>query len=466
MEIKFLGATETVTGSKHLLITDSKKQVLLDCGLYQGLGKKTFELNEHLDINPSEIEAVILSHAHIDHSGNLPLLVKQGFLGHIYCTPATYDLCEVLLMDSAHIQEADIEYFNKKRQKLNKPKIKPLYTTNDVEKCLKRFKTIPYNSKFYINDELSFKFINSGHILGSASVYIENYENGKTQTITYTGDVGRYTDLLIKDPDSFPQSDYILCESTYGDRLHEVVQDMEKKLLSIITETCIEKKGKLIIPAFSLGRTQEIVFVLDKLEHQGLLPPIKVFVDSPMSTSATEITKKHLNELRESLVYYAKNNNDPFGFEKLTYVKEASESKKLNDLNEPCIIISASGMMDAGRIKHHLKKTISNEKNTILVVGYCSPLSLGSKIMNGDKEVKLFGEMYPVKAKIEIMNSFSAHADYSELIKFLSCQDKNKVKEIFLIHGEENSKTVFRNTLLKEGYKKVSIPSNHDIIEL
>ncbi len=466
MEIKFLGATETVTGSKHLIITANKKQVLLDCGLYQGLGKKTYELNEHLNVNPPNIEAVILSHAHIDHSGNLPLLVKQGFLGHIYCTPATYDLCEVLLMDSAHIQEADIQYVNKKRQKDNKPKIKPLYTSHDVEKCLKHFKTIPYNSKFYINDELSFKFINSGHILGSASIYIENYENDKTTSLTYTGDVGRYTDLLIKDPDSFPQSDYIICESTYGDRLHEVVADMEKKLLSIITSTCIEKKGRLIIPAFSLGRTQEIVYVLDKLETKGLLPPIKVFVDSPMSTSATEITKKHLYELRGSLIDYAKNSNDPFGFEKLTYIREATESKKLNDLNEPCIIISASGMMDAGRIKHHLKKTISDEKNTILVVGYCSPLSLGSKIMNGEKEIKLFGEMYPVKAKIEIMNSFSAHADYSELIKFLSCQDKAKVKEIFLVHGEENSKIVFKETLLNEGYKIVRIPSTLETIEL
>lgn len=467
MTIKFIGATETVTGSKHLLITESGKQILMDCGLFQGMGKETDGMNRKLDLDPQNIEAVILSHAHIDHSGNLPYLVKQGFKGKIYCTEATFDVCEILLMDSAHIHENDIRFINKRRVKNNLEPIKPLYTTKEAERCLKHFKPIPFNADFAINNEISLRFSEVGHITGAAAINITAKENNKITKLTFTGDVGRYTDMLLKAPQLFPQADYILCESTYGDRLHETHEDSESKLLNIVLHTCISKKGKLIIPAFSLGRTQEIVFALDKLKNKGLLPDIKTYVDSPLSTSATDIVRKHVECFNKELRDYIKEDPDPFGFNHLKYIQESSESKALNDSKEPCIIISASGMCDAGRVKHHLMHTISDARNTVLLVGYCSSGTLGAKLLAGEKQVRIFGEEFEVKAEIESIHSYSAHGDYSELIRFLSCQDKSKVKNIFLVHGETEAKTAFKEKLLNEGYKHVSIPvkTEHYLLE-
>lgn len=463
MEVKFIGATETVTGSKHLVTTDTGFSVLLDCGLYQGAGKETDEMNRHLGLNPSTINAVILSHAHIDHSGNIPLLVKQGFLGSVYCTPATLEVVEVLLYDSAKIHESDIEYLNKRRAKENLDALKPLYTTKDVERSLKHFKTVPYNTDFQLDTSLSFKFTDAGHILGSATVNLTlKDKNKKTITLTFSGDVGRYNDLLLKSPAPFPQADYIICESTYGDRLHEIEPDAELHLLNVVRHTCIEKKGKLIIPAFSLGRTQEIVFILDKLKNKNLLPNINVYVDSPMSTNITNIMRNHVTSFNESLQEYIKTDADPFGFSNLHYIREREDSVALNDSKEPCIIISASGMMDAGRIKHHLANNISNPKNTVLVVGYCSPNSLGRHIRDGKKEVKIFGDYYQVNAEVEIIDSYSAHADYGELLKYLSCQNKELVKKIFLVHGEIEAKLAFKETLMKEGYKEIIIPNKSE----
>lgn len=463
MQIKFIGATETVTGSKHLITTEKGFTILLDCGLYQGLGKETDSLNRKLDLNPSELNVVILSHAHIDHSGNLPLLVKQGFLGSIYCTPPTLKVVEVLLYDSAKIHESDIEYVNKKREQRNEEPLKPLYTTNDVDHCLKHFKEVPYHAEFHLNEEASFTFTDAGHILGSAVVNLNLKNNtGDIVHLTFTGDVGKYKDMLLKDPEPFPQADYIICESTYGDRLHEVNPDADLHFLNVVRNTCVEKKGKLIIPAFSLGRTQEIVYVLNKMKNKGLLPNIKVYVDSPMSTNVTNIMRDHVTSFNEKLQEYIKTDPDPFGFSNLTYIREKADSMALNTNDEPCIIISASGMMDAGRIKHHLKNNISNPKNTILVVGYCSPNSLGRHIKDGDKEVKIFGETYEVKADVEVIDSYSAHADYIELIRFLSCQDKEKVKKIFLVHGEPDSKTSFKDKLMNEGYKEIIIPHKNE----
>ena len=458
MKVKFIGATESVTGSKHLIITESGKQILLDCGLFQGLGKETDSMNRELDLDPEKIEAVILSHAHIDHSGNLPSLVKQGFKGKIYCTEATFDVCEILLLDSARIHENDIYFINKRRAKKNLEPIKPLYTTKDTERCLKHFRPIPFNADFSINNEISFRFSEVGHITGAAAINITANETNKKTHLTFTGDVGRYSDMLLKKPQPFPQADYIICESTYGDRLHEPNTDSESKFLNIVLNTCIEKKGKLIIPAFSLGRTQEIVFVLDKLKNKGLLPDIKTYVDSPLSTSATDIVRKHSECFNEELRDYIKTDPDPFGFNHLKYIQESSESKSLNDSKEPCIIISASGMCDAGRVKHHLMHCISDAKNTVLMVGFCSTNTLGARLMRGEKSVHIYGEIFEVKAQIESIHSYSAHGDYSELIRFLSCQDKDKVKGIFLIHGENEAKVSFKEKLLNEGYKHVSIP--------
>jgi metallo-beta-lactamase family protein len=463
MEIKFIGATETVTGSKHLIKTEQGFTILLDCGLYQGLGKETDSLNRNLDLNPAEINVVILSHAHIDHSGNLPLLIKQGFLGSIYCTPPTRKVVEVLLYDSAKIHESDTEYINRKREQRNLEPLRPLYTTKDVDHCLKHLKEVPYHAEFNLNEESSFTFTDAGHILGSAVVNLKlkNKTNAITY-ITFTGDVGKYNDMLLKDPEPFPQADYIICESTYGDRLHEVKPDAELHFLNVVRHTCVEKKGKLIIPAFSLGRTQEIVYVLNKLKNKGLLPDIKVYVDSPMSTNVTDIMRAHVTSFNEKLQEYIKTDPDPFGFSNLIYIREIVDSIALNTSKEPCIIISASGMMDAGRIKHHLKNNISDAKNTILVVGYCSPNSLGRRIKDGEKTVKIFGEFHEVKADIEVIDSYSAHADYKELIRFLSCQDKEKVKKLFLVHGEPEVKVSFKDKLVNEGYKDVVIPNKNE----
>ncbi len=466
MTIKFLGATETVTGSKHLLITKKGKQILLDCGLYQNKGSDNETLNRHLGLNPAELEAVILSHAHIDHSGNLPYLVKNGFNGKIYCTPATFDVCEILLEDSAHIHENDIQFINKRRKQKGLDPIKPLYTTKDAERCLKHFKPIPYHADFHINDELQFKFTDAGHILGSAVVNILAVEEGKTTRLCFTGDIGRSTDMLLKAPEKFPQADYIICESTYGDRLHEDVKNAEIELLEVVTKTCVEKKGKLIIPAFSLGRTQEIVYTLDRMKNAGLLPDIKVFVDSPLSTNATDIMRKHLSCLNAQVQEYLKTDDDPFGFNNLEYIKEATVSMELNNYKQPCIIISASGMMEAGRIKHHLRNSISNKKNTVLVVGYCPPDSLGGRLLRGEKEVKIFGELHKVEADIELIASYSAHADYNEMLDFLSCQNKDAVKSIFLVHGEKEAKRAWQEHLKEAGYRQVQIPEKGQQVEL
>lgn len=467
MEVKFIGATETVTGSKHLITTDNGFRLLLECGLYQGAGKATDEMNRHLGFNPGEIDAMILSHAHIDHSGNIPLLVKQGFLGSIYCTPATLEVVEVLLYDSAKIHEGDVEFLNKKREANNLAPLKPLYNTKDVERCMPHFKTVPYNAEFKLNPEVAFTFTNAGHILGSAVVNLKLETKDKKQiTLTFSGDVGRYNDMLLKMPATFPQADYIICESTYGNKLHENEPDAELHLLNVVRQTCIEKKGKLIIPAFSLGRTQEIVFVLDKLKNKKLLPNIKVYVDSPLSTNITNIMRNNVDLFNEKLQEYIKKDPDPFGFSSLTYIQEREESIALNHVKEPCIIISASGMMDAGRIKHHLAKNISDPINTILVVGYCSPNSLGGRIRAGQKQVKIFGDYFDVNADVEIIDSFSAHGDYNELIKFLSCQEKEKVKKIFLVHGEDDAKISFREKLKNEGYKDVIIPHKGDTFTL
>jgi metallo-beta-lactamase family protein len=431
------------------------------------MGKETDFLNRNLNFDPSKIDVVILSHAHIDHSGNLPLLVKEGFLGSIYCTPPTLKVVEVLLYDSAKIHELDIKYVNKKREQRGQVLLLPLYTTKDVDRCLKHFKTVPYHADFILNEEVVLNFTDAGHILGSAVVNLKIKDKvNKVINLTYTGDVGKYNDLLLKDPEVFPQADYIICESTYGDKLHEANIDAELHLLNIVKHTCIEKKGKLIIPAFSLGRTQEIVYILDKLKNKNLLPYIKIYVDSPLSTNVTDIMRESVTCFNQNLQEYIKVDPDPFGFSNLKYIREKEESIALNTSDEPCIIISASGMMDAGRIKHHLKNNISDSKNTVLILGYCTPNSLGGKIREGAKKVKIFGEEYDVNAEIEIIDSYSAHADYNELIRFLSCQNKEKLKKIFLVHGDLEAKISLKEKLVNEKYNDVVIPNKQESFNL
>ncbi len=466
MQIQFLGAARTVTGSKHLLTLINGKKILLDCGFFQGKGANGDELNRNFDFEPSSIDYLILSHAHIDHSGNIPNLVKQGFRGAIVCTKATADLCKIMLADSAHIQESDLKFVNKRRIKRGEDPLKPIYSINDVEHSLKLLVPVNYNKSYDVCENVRVQFTDSGHILGSAAVNLEIKENDTTIKLCFTGDIGRYNGSILKDPQPFPQADYIIAESTYGDRLHTDITVSEQQLFNVIYNTCIEKKGKLIIPAFSLGRTQEIVFALDKMEHKKMLPRINVYVDSPLSVNATEIMSQHPECFNEDILQYMKSNPNPFGFSNLIYIQDVEDSKSLNSLHDPCIIISASGMIEAGRIKHHVANNISNPNNTILIVGYAEPQSIGGKLRSGAKTIKNFGEEYDVKANVVIMDSYSAHGDYKEMIQYLNCQDKSKVKKLFLVHGEYETQLNYKEKLLDEGFKHIVIPAQGDVVEI
>lgn len=461
MKIQFKGAARTVTGSKHLITTRNGKQILLDCGLFQGREAINTNYNRDLNFNPKEIDYCILSHAHIDHSGAIPYLVKRGFKGPIYCTNATKDLCEIMLVDSAFIQENDANYRNKRRIKQDRELIQPLYTMADAEQALKQFKSIDYEKWVKIDDEVELCFTIIGHILGAGAVNLKIKENDRIHKVCYTGDVGRQNHRIIKNPKPFPQADIIITESTYGNKLHKDLAYSEDRLLNIVIDTCVKKKGKLIIPAFSLGRTQEIVYALDQLETAGKLPKINVYVDSPLSINATEILKKHPECYNQDVLNYMKTDTDPFGFNRLHYVRKFEQSKALNTLKDPCIIISASGMVEAGRILHHIKNNIGNPKNTILMIGYCEPSTLGGRLLRGDKKIRVFGVEYLVKADIKVMDEYSAHGDYNEMIAYLSCQDPNKVKELFLVHGNYDVQVDYREKLLDYGFKNIRIPDKN-----
>jgi metallo-beta-lactamase family protein len=458
MQISFHGAARTVTGSKHLLSLGNTKKVLLDCGMFQGMGQGTDDMNRYFGFNPREVDYLILSHAHVDHSGLIPLLVKEGFNGRIFCTPATKDLAVILLEDSAVIQRDDTKYSNKKRSRKALPLLQPLYNLDDVAAALKLFEEVEYNTWFTIDHNLDVLFTDAGHIIGSAAVSLRIKEGEETKHITFSGDVGRYRDVILKAPENFPQADYILLESTYGNSLHQDVHETKDGLLNWITKTCLQKKGKLIIPAFSVGRTQELLHALNELENEGRLPRLTYFVDSPLSREATEIVKSHPENFNNTLQQVLLHDSDPFDFKGLKYITSSDESKQLNFYEGPCVIISASGMADAGRVKHHIKNNISNNANTILMVGYCEPTSLGARLMRGEKQVRIFGEEYNVVAEVGSVRSMSAHGDYEDLIHFLSCQDKQQVKKIFLVHGEYDVQLDFAKRLESIGYT-VEIPA-------
>jgi metallo-beta-lactamase family protein len=461
MKISFHGAAQMVTGSKHLLeLTDSTK-ILLDCGLFQGNPKEAAELNLNWGFVPAQVDYMILSHAHIDHCGLIPKLIKDGYNGKVYCTPGTLDLARILLLDSAHIQEQDAFYVNKKRARQGEKPISPLYTIKDAHKALEHFEEVSYHEVKELNESVKFHYTDVGHILGSAAVHLSIKEKGKQTHITFSGDVGRYNDELLRSPEKFPQSDYLILESTYGDSLHEDIHITENKLLDAIIDTCIRKKGKLIIPSFSVGRTQEIVYTLNRLEIDKKLPELDFFVDSPLSVEATMIIKEHMNELNKKFQQFRIKDPEPFDFKRLQYITDIEDSKKLNARKEPCIIISASGMADAGRVKHHIKSAISDVKNTILIVGYCEPRSLGGKLMRGEKEVTLFGDPFIVNAEVRVMRSMSAHGDYDDLCQFIACQNPDLVKQMFLVHGEPEVQQNFKNKLVHKGFSEVEIPEMH-----
>lgn len=462
MKITFWGAAREVTGSLHLLETHNGKRILLDCGLYQGNRHGFEELNGEWPIPPSEMDYVILSHAHIDHCGMLPKLVRDGFSGPIFSTPATRDLATIMLLDSAHIQEKDAEYENIRREKQGKPRVEPLYVTEDVAPCINSFVTVGYGKWFDISPEVSFCFQDAGHLLGSASVTLRVTEGKNSFTLGFTGDIGRPDRPILKDPVPMDSVNYLICESTYGDRYHDHGQEAETKLLEIVKETCLKQKGKLIIPAFSVGRTQEIIYTLDRLNHLGLLPHIPVYVDSPLAVNATEIFRMHPECFDAELTRYLTRDSDPFGFSALHYVRDVNESKALNLREGPCVILSASGMIEAGRIKHHIRNNISNSANTILIVGYCTPNTIGGKLRAGAETIRMFGEELPVRAKVIVMDSYSAHGDQKEMFDFLGHQRKDTLKKVFLVHGEPDSMEAFREVWLQKGFEDVTIPSRAD----
>jgi len=460
MKLSFHGAARTVTGSKHLLTLDNGKKYLLDCGMFQGMGAETEVLNSEFGFDPKEISFLFLSHAHIDHSGLIPKLVKEGFAGKIFCTAATRDLSEILLTDSAEIQMYEAEYVNKKRSQGLDP-VAPLYGIEDVAKTMELFEVVQYGEWVKAGENVEIMFSNAGHLIGSAAINLRVAENGKTTAITFSGDVGRYRSTLLKSPEEFPQADYVILESTYGDKAHDIAFSTIDNLYQWVKKTCVERKGKLIIPAFSVGRTQEILYALNQLELENRLPDISYFVDSPLSTKATEVIKGYKDDYNERLQNILKIDEDPFHFKGLKYVETVEESRKLTEYEEPCVIISSSGTGDAGRVKHHILSCINQKIHAILMSGYCQSSSLGGQLLNGASTVEIFGDTCHIAAEVGQMKSLSAHGDCDDLCRFVSCQDVEQVKKVFLVHGEYLVQQDLSAKLSRKGFEKIEMPSIH-----
>ena len=461
MKIAFHGAARTVTGSKHLITLKNGKRLLLDCGMFQGMGRDTDALNRDFGFDAASVDMMVLSHAHIDHSGLIPKLVKDGYKGKIWCTPPTKDLAALLLDDSAEIQESDVAYSNKRRKANGEPLLQPLYTKDDVVRAIQRFAAVEYNQWTTIMEGVSLQFTDAGHIIGSACVHLRITENGTTRQLTFSGDVGRYRDVILRSPASFEQSDFILLESTYGNSLHDDVHTSVDTILHWIEETCNKRGGKLILPAFSLGRTQEILYAFNQLELEGRLPRLDYYLDSPLSIDVTNVVKRYPQYFNKTIQKVLQSDADPFQFTGLKHVASVADSKQLNYINRPCVIISASGMAEAGRVKHHISNNIENSRNSILMTGYCEPRSLGGRLLAGNSEVSIFGVRHQVNAAIGSVKSMSAHGDYEDLCQWMGGQDPRQVQKLFLVHGEYDVQEAFKDRLLKKGFIDVEIPERH-----
>jgi metallo-beta-lactamase family protein len=465
MKLKFCGAAREVTGSSHLLILDDGFRILLDCGLYQGNNESMENFNDRWLFEPGKLDCLIVSHAHIDHTGRIPKLVGDGFVGKIYSTHATRDLCGLMLLDSAKIQEGDAAYNNKKRG-FNEPEEEPLYTLRDVQQTMRHFISHEYEQWFRIHPKVKVLFRDAGHILGSASVTLEiERDNGTVTRFGFTGDIGRPGRPILGDPLPLPEVDYLICESTYGDRHHEDAPNEIEHFIRVIQHTCIEKKGKVIIPAFSVGRTQEIVYMLDQVQKAGKLPHVPVYVDSPLAVNATEIFINHPECFDEELHRYMVYDENPFGFNNLFYIRDAEASKKLNSMDGAAIIISASGMMNAGRIRHHLLNNVENARNTFLMVGYCSPGTPGAALRDGARSIHIMGQHRQVLAQVEVMDSFSAHGDQSEMFDIIKNQ-RATAKNVWLVHGTDDRLGNWQQFLLDQGFAQVTVPGLGDVFEL
>jgi metallo-beta-lactamase family protein len=462
-----LGAVQTVTGSKHLL-TINDHRILLDCGLYQGRRKESFERNRHLPFDSKNIDAMILSHAHIDHSGNIPTLVKDGYQGNIYATFATRDLCSAMLRDAAYIQEQDAHYLNKKRARTGKLPVEPTYTVADAVNSLQHFVGIGYERPFPVVPGVTATFYDAGHILGSAIVVLDVEEDDRKFRFAFSGDLGRHGLPILRDPTYIEPVDYFIIESTYGNRFHGSPADAEAALRRVVNKT-YRRGGKIIIPAFSVGRTQELVYALHRLSQAHHIPQLPIFVDSPLSTNVTEIFRLHPEcydqETHDFLSISG--DRDPFGFYRLRYIREVRDSKELNFLREPAIIISASGMCEAGRILHHLKNNIEDSCNTVLIVGWQAPHTLGRRLVERQPTVNIFGEQYTLNADVEVVNGFSAHADRNELLAYTAhLHAHGRLKHIFVVHGEPEAAQALAEGIREQGVPHVLVPEPEQSVEV
>ena len=444
MRIQFLGATRTTTGSMYLLEVNGQ-QILLECGLYQGSRQQSIERNRNFTFDPSKLSAAIVSHAHIDHVGNFPNLCRQGFVGNIYCTFATRDLAAIMLEDSEQIQRADAEFVSKQRAKKGLPPVEPLYSAEDAQRAIQQFVTFNYDRPMPIAPGVTLTFRDAGHILGSAQVVLDVVEGARKFRYLFSGDVGRGDDEILRDPEPVENVDFLQIESTYGARDHAMKTDSIAEFTKLITQTHA-RRGKVIIPAFSVGRTQSVVYVLNKLTLAGKIPRLPIFVDSPLSVNATEVFRLHPECFNAETYRFLREQANPFGMESLTYIRELSQSMKLNDLTDPAIIISASGMAEAGRVRHHLKNNIGDPKNLVLFVGFCAEHTLGAQIRAGRSPVNIFGEPYEVRAQVTAIDAFSGHADRHELRRYVE-RLTGDIKKIAVVHGEESQALAFVDTL-------------------
>jgi metallo-beta-lactamase family protein len=455
MKLTIYGAARQVTGSMHLLEVGQYK-ILIDCGLdYEK--DRSIQSNENFPFDPADIDVVVLTHAHIDHSGNLPTLIRFGFEGQILCTPATADLTELLLLDSANIFMHKIQKKVKHNRKRFDGGQQPLYFQKHVMDAVERFVTVGFNRSFRLNGEVELTFIPVGHLLGAAAAVFKINDNGEEKSIAFTGDIGRKNYPVLNDPEHLPQVDYLVCESTYGGRFHTKDKTVEQALIETIDKACIQEQGRLIIPAFSIGRTQSLVYSLNKIFTEGQLPPVKVFVDSPMAISATEIFRKHHSLVNEDARHFYQTKGDEFEFDNLEYVETLKDSRQVSSYFEPCIIISSAGMLEGGRIQDHLYNNIQNYYCTILFIGYCAKGTLGYRLLRGDPIVHIKDRELSVYATIKQTDVLSAHGDHDDLMNIARQQDKDKLRTIFLVHGEEASMQALAETLEEEGYP-VSIP--------
>jgi metallo-beta-lactamase family protein len=452
MKLTFWGAAGTVTGSMHLVETAGKR-LLLDCGFFQGRRKDADAKNRRQPFSGSSIDAVILSHAHIDHSGNLPTLVKNGFTGPIYTTPATIDLCGWMLRDTAHIQEKDAEFLNRRREKrkqmgIENGQVTPIYTTADAEATMPLFRPVQYRQPQAVTPGLTYESFDAGHMLGSSFIVIDDTSGPAPIRLGFSGDVGRPGLPIIRDPESMPPVDYLILESTYGGRLHKSSQHAENKLQAVVQRTAA-RGGRIIVPAFAVGRTQQLVLLLHQLANEKRIPNIPIFVDSPLAVNVTAVHRAHPECFDAETLAYLENGLDPFGFKRLQYVREAADSKKLNDLHGPFVVISASGMAEAGRILHHLRNNIEDPRNTILITGFQAADTLGRKLVEKWPEVKIFGEPMRVRAEISSLEELSGHADQRELLEWIR-PIAPKLRKVFLVHGEPEQSATLAKLLQSE----------------